>query len=348
MRASVLALSLFGVVTVSASSGDRLSKHQEPVANCRPVCANPAIRKEWRDLDRTTQQNYISAVKCLTTKPARINNYPGATLYDDFATVHMSVFKRIHFVAQFFPWHRWFVHLYETALKDCGYDGNAIYWDWTRASRLSLMFSDAGLHVVDSPIFDPVTGFGGTGTNVTKPSPIATGPFANFTVVAYSDYSGHKDYGRPHYLERQFTSQVVRNNTIIPIPANEDGSMLSERYNESEMNSIMDNGKNFEMFREPFEGIPHQAIHDTIGGDMSPSNSPNHHTNVDRWWWKWQRLNNSVNALQYTGNTVQGSRVQDATAQDLMPFMGLLGGEDLPVSDVLLTSTLKLCYTYDY
>ncbi|KEP45490.1 tyrosinase tyrosinase: common central domain protein [Rhizoctonia solani 123E] len=286
-----------------------------------------------------------SITHTLSVQPARINSYPGATLYDDFATVHMSVFERIHFVAQFFPWHRWFVHLYETALKDCGYDGNAIYWDWTR---------DAGLHVVDSPIFDPVTGFGGTRINVTIPSPVATGPFVNFTVVAYSDYSAHKDYGRPHYLERQFTSQVVRNNTIIPIPASEDGSMLSERYNKSMMNNIMDTGKNFELFRELFEGIPHQAIHDTIGGDMSPSNSPNdplfflHHTNVDRWWWKWQHLNTSANALQYTGNTVQGSPVLDATAQDLMPFMGLLGGEDLPVSDVLLTNTLKLCYTYDY
>ncbi|CAE6443473.1 unnamed protein product [Rhizoctonia solani] len=345
MRTSVLGLYIFGLVTVSASSGHRSSKRQEPVVNGTSNCSNPAIRKEWRDVDRATQQNYISAVKCLRTKPARVNIYPGATLYDDFTTVHMSLSEGIHFVAQFLPWHRWFVNLYETALKDCGYNGNAIYWDWTR---------DAGPNVINSPIFDPVTGFGGTGTNVTTRSPVATGPFVNFTVVAYADYSGEKYFGRPHYLDRNFISMVTRDNVVYAIPATEDGSMLSERYTETMMNNIMNNGKDFESFREPFEGIPHAAIHDTIGGDMSPSSSPNeplfwlHHTNVDRWWWKWQHLNNSVNALQYTGNTLRGSSVLDATAQDFMPFLGLMGVDDLPVSDVLLTNTSKLCYTYDY
>jgi hypothetical protein len=81
--------------------------------------------------------------------------------------------------------------LYETALKECGYTGNAIYWDWTRV-RLAILHArlnpdinqctlqDAGPNVVNSPLFDPVTGFGGTGTNVNERSPIATGPFVNF------------------------------------------------------------------------------------------------------------------------------------------------------------------------
>ncbi|KDN40577.1 hypothetical protein RSAG8_08049, partial [Rhizoctonia solani AG-8 WAC10335] len=346
MRASVLGIYLFAVVAISASSDPRASKRQEPIVNGTIGCSNPAVRKEWRDLDSTVQQSYISAVKCLATKPARVNNNTGATLYDDFATVHMMLSHQIHFVAQFLPWHRWFVNLYETALKECGYNGNAIYWDWTR---------DAGPNVVNSPIFDPVTGFGGTGINITTRSPIATGPFVNFTVRAYADYfGGGKYYDRPHYLERNFISMPTRNNTVIVVPASEDGGMLSERYTETMMNNIMNNGKDFESFRSPFEGIPHAAIHDAIGGDMGPSSSPNeplfwlHHTNVDRWWWKWQHLNNSVNALQYTGNKVQESSELNATAQDLMPFLGLMGVGDLPVSDVLLTNTSKLCYGYDY
>ncbi|CCO33139.1 hypothetical protein BN14_07210 [Rhizoctonia solani AG-1 IB] len=259
----------------------------------------------------------------------------------------MMLADRIHFVAQFLPWHRCrFVHLYETALKECGYTGNAIYWDWTR---------DAGPNVVDSPVFDPVTGFGGTGTNITERSPIATGPFVNFTVMAYADYfGGGKYYDRPHLLERNFISMPMRNGTIVVVPASEDGTMLSERYTETMMNNIVNNGQDFESFRSPFEGIPHAGIHDTLGGDMGPSSSPNeplfwlHHTNVDRWWWKWQHLNNSARALQYTGNTVQGSSELDATAQDIMPFLGLMGANEIPVSDVLLTNTSKLCYVYDY
>ncbi|CAE7143445.1 unnamed protein product [Rhizoctonia solani] len=195
MRTSVLGLCLCLAVAVSANTSSLSSKRQEHTENGTTSCSKPAVRKEWRDLDPTIQQSYISAVKCLATKPARVNSNTGATLYDDFATVHMMLSDRIHFVAQFLPWHRWFVHLYEAALKECGYDGSAIYWDWTR---------DAGPHVVDSPIFDPVTGFGGTGINITTRSPIATGPFVNFTVMAYADYfGGGKYYDRPHYLERK-------------------------------------------------------------------------------------------------------------------------------------------------
>ncbi|CAE6466206.1 unnamed protein product [Rhizoctonia solani] len=178
----------------------------------------------------------------------------------------MMLTDEIHFVAQFLPWHRWFVSVYEIALKECGYTGNAIYWDWTRASQTQL---DAGPNVVNSPIFDPVTGFGGTGTNITTRSPIATGPFVNFTVMTYADYfGGGKYYDRPHYLERNFISMPTRNNTVVAVPASEDGSMLSERYTETMMNNIINGGNDFESFRGPFEGIPHAAIHDAIGGDM--------------------------------------------------------------------------------
>ncbi|KAF8683253.1 Common central domain of tyrosinase [Rhizoctonia solani] len=344
MRSSVLNLFLSALTVVSATSSHRLLGRQNSTGD--GGCSSPAVRKEWRDLDPAVQQNYISAVKCLATKPARVNGYSGATLYDDFATVHMMLADRIHFVAQFLPWHRWFVHAYEGALKECGYTGSAVYWDWTR---------DAGPNVVNSPIFDPVTGFGGTGTNITERSPVATGPFVNFTVVTYADYfGGGKYYDRPHFLERNFISMPTRNGTVVVVPASEDGTMLSERYTETMMNNIVNNGQDFESFRGPFEGIPHAAIHDTIGGDMGPSSSPSeplfwlHHTNVDRWWWKWQQLNGSARALQYTGNTIQGSSELDASAQDMMPFLGLMGLSDIPVSDVLLTNTSKLCYVYDY
>lgn len=345
MRASLVGFYLSALSAVSATPKSILTGRQD--TNATAGCSNPAVRKEWRDLDAAAQQGYISAVKCLATKPAVVNNNEGATLYDDFATVHLQLRKQIHFVAQFLPWHRWFVHLYETALKDCGYDGSAVYWDWTR---------DAGPNVVNSPIFDPVTGFGGTGTNITERSPIATGPFVNFTVMVYAGYWDWQGqyYDRPHYLERNLISMPVRNNTVVVVPASEDGSMLSERYTETMMNNILNSGKDFESFRGPFEGIPHAAIHDAVGGDMAPASSPNdpifflHHTNVDRWWYKWQQLNNSANALQYTGNKVQGESTLDATPQDIMPFLGLLGGNDLPVADVLLTNTSTLCYTYDY
>ena len=54
--------------------------------------------------------------------------------------------------------HRYFVASYEKALRDeCFYPGAQPYWDWTLDSN----------DFPNSPIFDPLTGFGGNGKNIT-------------------------------------------------------------------------------------------------------------------------------------------------------------------------------------
>jgi hypothetical protein len=37
----------------------------------------------------------------------------------------MGVLNLVHSVASFLPWHRYFVQIYEQALKECGYTGAA-------------------------------------------------------------------------------------------------------------------------------------------------------------------------------------------------------------------------------
>jgi hypothetical protein len=66
----------------------------------------------------------------------------------------------------------------------------------------------------------------------------------------------------------RFISMPTRSGTVVVVPASEDGTMLSERYSETMMSNIVNNGQDFESFRGPFEGIPHAALHDAIGGDM--------------------------------------------------------------------------------
>lgn len=60
-----------------------LSTRDEAVA---ASCTNPGQRREWRTLSTAEQEEYISAVKCLATKPSRLNLT--TTLYDDFPYVH--------------------------------------------------------------------------------------------------------------------------------------------------------------------------------------------------------------------------------------------------------------------
>lgn len=50
------------------------------------TCTSPEQRREWRSLSTAEQEEYISAVKCLATKPSRLNLT--TSLYDDFPYIH--------------------------------------------------------------------------------------------------------------------------------------------------------------------------------------------------------------------------------------------------------------------
>lgn len=71
--------------------------------------------------------DYINAVKCLQSKPARTPQSlaPGAkTRYDDFVAVHINQTMTIHYTGTFLSWHRYYTWLYEDALQtECGFKG---------------------------------------------------------------------------------------------------------------------------------------------------------------------------------------------------------------------------------
>ncbi|KAG4440811.1 hypothetical protein IFR05_003683 [Cadophora sp. M221] len=309
-----------------------------PIASAAPTpiyrrsnCTNPTVRKEWRTLSRSDQINYVEAVNCLTTKTSRI----GLTtpLYDDFPYIHNQLNNEIHSVASFLPWHRYFVHVYEAALKECGYNGSATYWDWTLDS----------LSPSTSSIWDATTGFGGNGSpNVTEPggySPrncVADGPFKDLRPSYITD-----NYN-PHCLSRNWN-----NGTSEP------GRMLGEYYSPD----IVAEGQaigNYSAYRYQLEGTPHGAIHASIGGDMGPSTSPNdpifflHHTQIDRLWYLWQRQDPEKRNNEYSGIRTQdqfdGATPPEASLENWLPMRGM--ATDLQVKDLMKTESELLCYTY--
>lgn len=81
-------------------------------------------------LSTEEREDYIQATRCLYTSPAQSpQDYaPGArNRRDDFVAVHIAQQQRIHFSPWTLPFHRWYVHLYEQALRDeCGYKGGMI------------------------------------------------------------------------------------------------------------------------------------------------------------------------------------------------------------------------------
>lgn len=79
-------------------------------------------RAEWRTLPINRRHAYLMAVQRLSTLPSRLGL--NATLYDDFTYVHIQLAFQVHHAALSLPWHRYFLHVYETILREeGGFDG---------------------------------------------------------------------------------------------------------------------------------------------------------------------------------------------------------------------------------
>jgi tyrosinase len=97
-------------------------------------CTAPATRIEWRRLTDDQRTAYAQAVRCLVDLPAS-GAFAGAgaqNRYEDLVAVHLQMTGSIHGVAQFLPWHRYYVQVLETMLREeCAYTGPMTWWDET-------------------------------------------------------------------------------------------------------------------------------------------------------------------------------------------------------------------------
>ncbi|EUC43622.1 hypothetical protein COCMIDRAFT_38490 [Bipolaris oryzae ATCC 44560] len=113
----------------------------------------------------------IQTFNCLMQLPGQTGINGTVTRFDDMHAMHQVQAKEIHLVAQFLPFHRLYIQVYEQLLREeCGYTGPTPWWDETR---------DAG-NFMGSPLLDPNTGFGGNGT--APDGCVTNGPFANTTL----------------------------------------------------------------------------------------------------------------------------------------------------------------------
>ncbi|EAU92372.2 hypothetical protein CC1G_00591 [Coprinopsis cinerea okayama7 len=304
-------------------------------------CKRLSVRREWRDLSRQNRLGYLRAVKCLFTTGAFNHTLPAKfNRYDEFVISHVR--------GQFLPWHRHFSYLYERALRDeCGYRGPFPYWDWTRD------VADPNKPISDSPLFDPVFGFGGDGVPGTYTPPsdddgaaipiiidafkgcVGTGPFADITLhvgpnVRFSD----------HCLNRNFIEQDRRPHFTPESVA----AILGQATYDNFWNSL--------------DGLPfktefrlHDAGHGYVGGDMSSFySSPNdplfypHHTGLDRLWWKWQRADLPSRLYQMGGHTSAFPPHGEATLDHELLFADF--APSLTVRDAMDPRMEPYCYTY--
>lgn len=263
MHASSLLLAL-AASAVSASVIPNLT----PKAT---TCTNPVVRKEWRELTGAEKAEYLRAAVCVRKLPRQkyADIVAVTTRMDDLVYTHHTLNLDIHFVANFLPWHRWFLQLHENLLRDeCGFKGVQPYWDWSIDSDANAMPT--------SPLFDAATGFGGNGKKTGSDKPgfqrcVVDGPFANITNTLGMGWPlDNTDGDRPHCFGREFNSAEgndANGETII-------GDMQRAAYSTTVMKTI----NNFDTYRrmsDMLEGLPHAQVHSIIFGDMGPSTSPN-------------------------------------------------------------------------
>ncbi|TEA18662.1 Tyrosinase-like protein orsC [Colletotrichum sidae] len=338
---------------------------------------NVRIRREWGDLSREDRLEYIKAVQCLQSKPARTpgSEAPGArTRFDDFVATHINQTLVIHYTGNFLSWHRYFTWLYEEALRtECGFKGTQPYWDWTKTAATGME---------SSPIFDGSdTSMSGNGLFVPNRSDIVlggqnglppvvlpagtggscllSGPFKYMMVnlgpaaldlpggISQSNPRGPLSYN-PRCLRRDLTTAVNRQYANIT-------AVLS---------NILE-PQNVEDFQMQMQGVPgsgnigiHGGGHYALGGDPGRDvyTSPGdpafylHHGMIDRVWWMWQML--SPQERQYGETALSGTNTfldqppsTNTTFDDYVEY-GWVGGEPIKIRDVMSTVAGPFCYVY--
>lgn len=110
--------------------------HRNNSSNCTYNGAQQ--RQEWRTLDPATRKSFTDAATCLMRLPpthmtaAEAPYYPAVkSRHDEYVATHINYTLNIHDTADFFAWHRMFIHFWEQDLKTlCGYTSVLPYWDW--------------------------------------------------------------------------------------------------------------------------------------------------------------------------------------------------------------------------
>ncbi|KAF4556627.1 Tyrosinase-like protein 6 [Elsinoe fawcettii] len=335
-------------------------------ATCNILTA--AKRKEWNALSAKEKKAYISAVKCLQSKPSQIGAAaPGAkNRYDDFVAIHIQQTLSIHGTGNFLSWHRYFTWAYEQALRnECGYTGYQPYLNWGKLAsnpRSAPVFDGSDTSMSGDGAFreHPAASIPSEATPFIKVPPgnggdcVTSGPFKDYQVnlgplsptLPYAPANPSPDglgYN-PRCIRRDISSAASQ-------------SALTDKNS----TDLINNSANILSFQNTMQGdFPngligvHTAGHFLVGGDPGGDlfASPGdpyfflHHGQIDRTWWIWQNqdLANREKALAGTLTLFNSPPSRDTALTDAID-LGVLA-PSVTIGDVMSTTKGPLCYIY--
>lgn len=317
-------------------------------------------RKEWSTLSRPDRLSYISAIYCLANRTALtpLTLMPGArTRYDDFISTHILQAPFVHFDGLFLPFHRYYLHLYERALRtECGYTGAQPYWDWT------LSYAD----VRKASVFDgsPYS-LGSNGVYIPNREPISV-PVPNSPTLVFPPATGGGCIASGPFTEDKWTINLGPVGYFPQGPLNGTGynprclardlsPEIGQNVRPSNVTKVLDGCKDLGCFNQVLDstGGVHPEGHFQVGStQLDVFNSPAdpvfwlHHAQVDRLWaiWQGQDLEGRVKQVWGTGTAGDIPPSPNVTLDTGVNFEVLSPSKK--VREVVSTIDYDLCYIY--
>ena len=157
-------------------------------------------RQEWSQLSPEQQSRYITAVKTASSDPQY------RSIYNHIMQLYLEAFESVVLnddadTSLFFPWHRYYLHLYEDLLRVIDRSVTIPYWDWTMNPGKPY----------ESQVFNPDLGFGNSIDNVTLC--VNSGPFREdeflITPQAGVNRCIRRTYGDFPFFNRQLLRSIL-------------------------------------------------------------------------------------------------------------------------------------------
>ena len=248
----------------------------------------------------------------------------------------------------FLPWHRFMLLQLEMNLQRVLNDNTfgLPYWDWAADGQLTLTGQR------NSPIW-AANCMGGSG------SPVTTGPFGfdpnnpNSWRVRIATNANGQLIQTNRGLRRQLGASVpgLPGSNRLPRKAHTAAALTQNSYDvapwgvtSAGFRNLLEGWQNNPRVRPP---SLHNRVHVFVGGDMSPSTSPNdpvfylNHCNVDRIWEAWMRPAPQGHGRVYVPTQAEPAFLQGHRLNDTLT--SLLSGSTTP-AQMLAVSQF---YTYD-
>ncbi|KAM7199776.1 hypothetical protein V8F20_005646 [Naviculisporaceae sp. PSN 640] len=314
-------------------------------------------RVNWNSMEDEEKKLYLQAVTCLhnissVTDPKVM---PGArSRYDDFTATHFLQAGYVHFSGLFLSWHRMYLHLFMTAMRDeCNYYGPVPYWDWSKTYKnplqapildgSELSFGGDGEYVPNRPPTEVRFPFGATVTVQpgTGGGCLKNGPFVDFKMHLGPGIGPDQgpDGGRG-YNPRCIVRDISLSSAANTRPSNV--TKVLEAKDLGEFNLVLD---------EPVTGT-HVHGHFHLGGmQLDPFVSPSdpifwpHHGMIDYLWSVWQGLDWDNRRDQVWGTSTIGNGNDDVTLDYKLNFEVFT--EPSAIRNFVSTIDGPFCYIYE-